>query len=152
MVKPAASIWFKSGRSWIRVYTISIFSGNCSFTAGSGQIILFLFKSHHFRTYFLYMIRYNNISRPPRPLCDPPCDLPRPPAQNLWVATPQPPRIDAPGLSNSYAVQIRYKMTHGISNSVPETSKKNFGKLNISKLLCMQSSTMNSQFCYMNMC
>ena len=22
-----------------------------------GQIILFLFKSHHFRTYFLYMIR-----------------------------------------------------------------------------------------------
>src|SRR6218665_1524840 len=24
----------------------------------SEQIILFLFKSHHFRTYFLYMIRY----------------------------------------------------------------------------------------------
>jgi len=29
---------------------------NWSFTAMSGQIILFLFKSHHFRTYFLYMI------------------------------------------------------------------------------------------------
>ena len=37
---------------------------SCLFTATSGQIILFLFKSHHFRTYFLYMIRYNNISRP----------------------------------------------------------------------------------------
>src|SRR6218665_3669472 len=36
------------------------------------QIILFLFKSQHFRTYFLYMIRYNNISRPP---CDPPRPL-----------------------------------------------------------------------------
>ena len=30
---------------------------NWLFTAISGQIILFLFKSHHFRTYFLYMIR-----------------------------------------------------------------------------------------------
>src|SRR6218665_2723216 len=25
-------------------------------------LILYFFKSHHFRTYFLYMIRYNNIS------------------------------------------------------------------------------------------
>jgi len=37
---------------------------NVPFIATSGQIILFLFKSHQFRTYFLYMIRYNNISRP----------------------------------------------------------------------------------------
>jgi len=37
---------------------------NFPFTATSGQIILFLFKSHHFRTYFLHMIRYNNILRP----------------------------------------------------------------------------------------
>src|SRR6218665_2034632 len=43
----------------------SIFQAqNCPFTATSGQIILFLFKINHFRTYFLYMIRYNNISRP----------------------------------------------------------------------------------------
>src|SRR6218665_1237426 len=34
---------------------------NWLFTAISRQIILFLFKSHHFRTYFLYMIRYTNI-------------------------------------------------------------------------------------------
>jgi len=31
----------------------------------SGQIILFLLKSHYFRTHFLYMIKYDNISRPP---------------------------------------------------------------------------------------
>src|SRR6218665_3572835 len=30
---------------------------NWSFTATSGQIILFLFKSHLFRTYFLYCTR-----------------------------------------------------------------------------------------------
>src|SRR6218665_987263 len=43
-----------------------------SYICTSWQIILFLFKSQHFRTYFLYMIRYNNISRPP---CDPPRPL-----------------------------------------------------------------------------
>src|SRR6218665_1589286 len=36
------------------------------FIAISWQIMLFLFKSHHFRTYLLYMIRYNNILRPVR--------------------------------------------------------------------------------------
>src|SRR6218665_592076 len=43
---------------------------NCSFTATSEQIILFLFKGHHFRTYFLYMTRYNlsqPVHDPPRP-------------------------------------------------------------------------------------
>ena len=34
------------------------------YSCTSGQIILFLFKSNRFRTYFLNMIRYNNISRP----------------------------------------------------------------------------------------
>src|SRR6218665_3052636 len=69
----------------------SIFQAkNCPFTATSAKIILFIFKSNHFRTYFLYMIRYNNISRLPRlqrPPCDPPC---APPAQNLGVATLSP--------------------------------------------------------------
>src|SRR6218665_370279 len=60
---------------------ISIFSGNFtknfelpaknwSFTVNCEQIILLLFKSHHFRTYFLYIISYNNISRP---VHDPSC-------------------------------------------------------------------------------
>jgi len=44
---------------------------NWSFTATSGQTILFLSKRQHFRTYVLYMISYrpNNISRPPRLPC-----------------------------------------------------------------------------------
>src|SRR6218665_1117962 len=66
----------------------SIFQAkNCPFTATctSVQIILFLFKNNHFRTYFLYMIRYNNISRPVHDSNDPPATLPA--AQNLGVAT-----------------------------------------------------------------
>src|SRR6218665_3031405 len=67
----------------------SFLGKNCPFTATSELIILFLFKSHHFRTYFLYTIRYNNISRPVHdPSPRPPCNLPRPPAKNLGVATP----------------------------------------------------------------
>ena len=55
-------------------WKISIFSGNLKnlrfarqklviYSYAYGQIILFFFKSHNFRTYFMYMIRYNNISR-----------------------------------------------------------------------------------------
>jgi len=48
----------------------------------SSQIILYRLKSHHFRTYFLYMITYNNVSRPP-------ATTPRPPSQKSWgVVTP----------------------------------------------------------------
>src|SRR6218665_1315670 len=63
---------------------------NCPFTATSGQIILFLFKSNHFRTYFLYMIRYNNISRPSTTPTTPLRLSLRPSAQNLGVATLSP--------------------------------------------------------------
>jgi len=42
---------------------------------------------------------------PLRPL---PCDPPRPPAQNLGVATPQPPRIDAYacGIRTAYLINL----------------------------------------------
>src|SRR6218665_3950057 len=94
-----ASIWFEIWGSWIRVNKILIFpgkftkhlgfSGNFTrsvdfpgktwpFTATSGQIILFLFKSHHFRTYFLCMIRYNNNYF---------MTSPRPPPQNQRIDT-----------------------------------------------------------------
>src|SRR6218665_3847993 len=54
------------------------------FTATFGQIILFLFKSYHFRTHFLYMIRYNNISRP----------RPPPPLPKIWWSrSPNPPGL-----------------------------------------------------------
>src|SRR6218665_1087062 len=52
-------------------------------TVTFGQIILFLFESHHFQTYFLYIIRYSrpNISRPSA--------TPQPPHPKIWrVATP----------------------------------------------------------------
>src|SRR6218665_852864 len=68
---------------------------NLPFTATSWQIILFLFKSHHFRTYFLCMIRYNNISRPPATP-----SYPRLPAHNRGVTNPQP-----PGLTPLHSVQ-----------------------------------------------
>src|SRR6218665_2394034 len=67
---------------------------NWSFTTTSWQIILFLFKNNHFRTYFLYMIRYNNISRPVHHPNDPPATPPATPhdpsAQNMEVATLNP--------------------------------------------------------------
>src|SRR6218665_3338633 len=70
---------------------------NCPFTATSVQIILFLFKSNHFRTYFLYMIRYNNISRPVHDSNDPPATLPATTLPKIWGSRPSAPRIDAPG-------------------------------------------------------
>src|SRR6218665_2376753 len=75
----------------------SIFQAkNCSFTATFGQIILFLFKSNHFRTYFLYMIRYrpNNISRPVHDSNDPPATLRATPPPKIWGSRPS-----APGLT-----------------------------------------------------
>src|SRR6218665_1576913 len=99
-----------SGSKYFRFFQanflkISLFSGNFTkkfnfpgkswpFTATSGQIIPFLFKSHHFGTYFLYIIRYNrpNISRPVHdPPYDPLCDPTTTPAQNLgWSRPPTP--------------------------------------------------------------
>src|SRR6218665_1870874 len=77
----------------------SIFQAkHCPFTATSGQIILFLFKSNHFRTYFLYnvyMIRYNNISRPVHDSNDPPATLPATPLPKIWGPRPSAPRTDA---------------------------------------------------------
>ena len=87
----------------IILYKIPIFHGkfpknidfpgkNWLFTAISGQIILFLFKSHHFRTYFLYMIRYNNILRPVHD----PTTAPMTPLPKIWGSRPPKP----PGLTS----------------------------------------------------
>jgi len=61
------------------------------FTVISGQISLFLFKSHHFRKYFLYMIRYNNILRP---VHDPTIPLwpPTTPLPKIWGSRPPTPQ------------------------------------------------------------
>src|SRR6218665_968538 len=59
----------------------------------------FLFKSNHFRTNFLYIIRYTNILCPVHdptrlPYDTAPATLHDPPAQNLGGATPPPPPLD----------------------------------------------------------
>src|SRR6218665_3530210 len=67
----------------------SIFQAkSCPFTANSGQIILFIFKSNHFRTYFLYIKKYNNFSRPfPAPIA-PPAPPPATPLPKIWGSRP----------------------------------------------------------------
>src|SRR6218665_3046288 len=47
-------------------------------------------QSNHFRTYFLYMIRYNNISRPVHDSNDPPATFPATPCPKSGVATLSP--------------------------------------------------------------
>src|SRR6218665_463397 len=55
-----------------------------------GKLFYFFFKSNHFRTYFLYMIRYNNISRPVHDSNDPPVTLPATPYPKSGSRDPQP--------------------------------------------------------------
>ena len=103
----AASIWFEiwvivdPGKQKFRFFQAnfrkkSIFSGNLKkldFQAKighSGQIILFLFKIHHSRTYFLYLIRCDNISRPVHDPHNHRCGSLTTPAQNLGGLDPQP--------------------------------------------------------------
>src|SRR6218665_3842027 len=71
----------------------------CHLQQTSRQILLFRLKSHPFRTYFLYMIRYNYVSRTVHNSPTIPCDpsFKTLPAQNWGVATPPTPRIDAYG-------------------------------------------------------
>src|SRR6218665_3813927 len=90
---------FRKFRFFQAIKKIDFPSKKSPFTATSGQIILLLFKSHHFRTYFpsLYMIRYNNISRPVHDSNDPPATLPSTPLPKIWGSRPSAPRITAPG-------------------------------------------------------
>src|SRR6218665_2934439 len=53
-------------------------------------------KYNHFRTYFLYMIRYNNISRPVHGSNDPLRPSLRPACPKLGGATPLPPELSPP--------------------------------------------------------
>jgi len=49
---------FRKISIFMAIYNFPIFQSKIAhFQPTSGQIILFLFQSHHFRTYFLYMIR-----------------------------------------------------------------------------------------------
>jgi len=81
----------------------------CHLQLNSRQIILFRLKSHHFRTYFLYMVRYNNVSRS---VNDPttPLQSPRSPAQNLGRVTPQPPGLTSEEGCKDIRARIFYNL------------------------------------------
>src|SRR6218665_1840497 len=96
------------------------------FTATSGQIILFLFESNHFRTYFLYMIRYNNISRP---VNDPPATLPapptRPPCPKYGGRDPQPPGLTPLDSNEKEVFSRRNELPRGGLRSMKMPQEKN---------------------------
>src|SRR6218665_2308672 len=94
---------------------------NCPFTATFGQIILFLFKNNHFRTYFLYMIRYNNISRPQRP----PCHPTRLPCPKYGGRDPQPPGLTPMDSNEKEAFSRRNQLPRGGLRSMKLPQEKN---------------------------
>src|SRR6218665_3656150 len=74
-------------------------------------------KSNHFRAYFLYMIRYNNISRPVhapnaplRPSLRPPT---RPPCQKYGGRDPQPPGLTPLDSNEKEAFSRRNELPRG---------------------------------------
>jgi len=90
----------------------------CHLQLNSRQIILFRLKSHHFRTYFLYMIGYNNVSPPVHDPLHDPLRFHDSPARNLGVVIPPTPRIDAYGL---FCLSIReeyYAQPYSVNISV----------------------------------
>ena len=120
----AASTWFESWGSWIQVKKIDFpgkfpksfeffrqFHKQIRFSRQIiighlqlllGKLFYFLYKSHHFRTYFPCIIRYNNISRPVHDPHDPS-------TQNLRWSRPPAPRIDAPDqkIINNYKLSLQ---------------------------------------------
>src|SRR6218665_2041515 len=104
----------------------SIFQAkNCPFIATSGQIILFLFKSNHFRTYFLYMIRYNNISRSVDDSNDPPATLPATPLPKIWGRDPQPPKLTPLNSNGKEAFSRRKELPRGGLRRMKMPQEKN---------------------------
>src|SRR6218665_3229108 len=99
---------------FLRQLKNSIFQAkNGPFTATSGQIILFLFKSSHFRTYFLYMIRHNNISRPVHDSNDPLRPSLRPPCPKSGGRDPQPPGLTPLDSNGKKAFSRRKELPRG---------------------------------------
>src|SRR6218665_499637 len=80
----------------------------------SGQIVLFLFKSNHVRTYFLYMIRYN-ISRPVHDSNDPSATLPATPCPKSGGRDPQPPGLTPLDSNGKEAFSRRKELPRGVS-------------------------------------
>src|SRR6218665_4022901 len=89
------------------------------------QIILFLFKSNHFRTHFLYMIRYNNISRHVHDPNDPLRPFLRPPCPKYWGRDPQPPGLTPLNSNEKEAFSRRNELPRGGLRSMKMPQEKN---------------------------
>src|SRR6218665_1598635 len=85
------------------------------------QIILFLFKSNHFRTYFLYLIRYNDSSRPVHDPCDPHTN----PLPKIWGRDPQPPGLTPLDSNGKEAFSRRNELPMGGLRSMNMPQEKN---------------------------
>src|SRR6218665_2015212 len=90
-----------------------------------GKIILFLFKSNHFRTYFLYMIRYNNISRPVHDSNDPPATLLATPLPKIGGRDPQPPGLTPLNSYGKEAFSRRKELPRGRLRRMKMPQEKN---------------------------
>src|SRR6218665_34538 len=109
-------------------------SKNWPFTATSGQIILLLLKSHHFRIYFLYIIglRYNNISRPVHDPSDPAATLPATthnPLPKIWRVArsrlPIPPGLTLLDSNGKEACSRRKELPRGGLRRMKMSQEKN---------------------------
>src|SRR6218665_636267 len=87
-----------------------------------------LFKSNQFRTYFLYMIRYNNISRPVHDSNDPRATLPatpiRPPCPKYGGRAPQPPELTPLDSNEKEAFSRRNELPRGGLRSMKMPQEK----------------------------
>src|SRR6218665_2534569 len=133
-----------------RQLKISIFQAkNFPFTATSWQIILFLFKSNHFRTYFLYMIRYNNISRPVHVSNDLSATLPATPCSKSGGRDPQPPGLTPLDSNGKEAFSMRKELPKGISRRMKMPHEKNGEnidlKCDVVGLYCADIRTMRKE-------
>src|SRR6218665_1730553 len=83
----------------------------------------------HFRIYFLYMIRYNNISRPVHDPNDPPAIIPaiptRPPCSKYGVRDPQPPGLTSLDSNEKEAFSRRNELPRGGLRSMKMPQEKN---------------------------
>src|SRR6218665_2109904 len=79
----------------------------------------------HFRTYFLYMIRYNNISRPVHDSNDPPATLPATPCPKSVCRDPQPPGLTPLDSNGKEAFSRRKELPWGGLRRMKMPQEKN---------------------------
>src|SRR6218665_3797576 len=82
-------------------------------------------QNYHFRTYFLYMIRYNNISRPVHDSNDPLRPSLRPPCPKSGGRDPQPPGLSPNDNNGKEAFSRRKELPRGRLRRMKMPQEKN---------------------------